>query len=264
MLVQEVLRAAKKVVGQFSGREVVLQRDQIVVVQPGTLGNMFSDESSEEETGKIVGNAFDNLQKVAVEVGTGTSNLEIALILFHELLHLGSFSRIRFTNKSARPVLGNFKPERNGLSILDNDGDAKFFNYLDEALTEKLARRYIDSQRKNALYAKDLALSEELFPGAVPGTYVNYEKSRDGESKAVLAEMYPKELQAADDFVRHLYLKNQDRFLNEDEVWNIFFEAKFTGKLLKLARLVEKTEGKGFFRMLGEQSNISQAERDRE
>lgn len=263
-LVQEVLLVAQKVVNQFSGREVVLQRDQIVAVQTGTLGSIFSNESTEGEMEKIVGHTFDNLQKVAVEVGVETSNLELALVLFHELMHLGSFSRIRFTNKPSHPVLGNFKPERNGLSILDDDGDAKFFKYLDEALTEKLARKYIEGQRKNPLYAKDLALREELFPGAVSGTYVNYEESGDGEKNPVLAEMYPRELQATDDFVHRLYLQNQERFSNEDEVWNIFFEAKFTGKLLKLARLIEKTEGKGLFRILGEQSNISQTERDRE
>ena len=68
---------------------------------------------------------------------------------------------------------------------------------------------------------------------------------------------------ATEDLVMRLYRKNNNRFASEEELWNVFLEAKFTGKLLNLARLIEKTEGKDTFRLIGEQSNISQEERDK-
>ncbi|MDP3988846.1 MAG: hypothetical protein Q8P93_01275 [bacterium] len=42
-----------------------------------------------------------------------------------------------------------------------------------------------------------------------------------------------------------------DEYQSEDDVYKIFLNAHFTGRLLPLARLVEKTFGEGSFRLLG-------------
>jgi hypothetical protein len=50
-----------------------------------------------------------------------------------------------------------------------------------------------------------------------------------------------------------------DEYQNSEEVYKVFLRAHFTGQLLPLARLVEKTFGEGSFRLLGnmETSNKS-------
>jgi len=261
-VVQEVMAAAQEVVDQFIERPVVLQREQIAIVRSGALKEMFSEVGTEKDAEKIAGHTFEHLQKVAVEADKDTPNIELALILFHELMHLGSFYRIRLTQKKEHEALGHYRPERSGLSVLDSNGDAKFFRYLDEALTEKLARLYIETQKNNPLYKKNFSLREDKFSDAAPGTYVGYEE-HDGRSVPVLRGAYHKELLATEDLMMRLYRKNNNRFASEEELWNVFLEAKFTGKLLNLARLIEKTEGKDTFRLIGEQSNISQEERDK-
>jgi len=41
------------------------------------------------------------------------------------------------------------------------------------------------------------------------------------------------------------------QYKNHDDVYELFLKAHFTGKLLEIARLIEKTFGKGSFRMVG-------------
>lgn len=50
-----------------------------------------------------------------------------------------------------------------------------------------------------------------------------------------------------------------DEFQNTDDVYKIFLNAHFTGQLLSLARLVEKTFGEGSFRLLGNMDTTNQS-----
>lgn len=51
-----------------------------------------------------------------------------------------------------------------------------------------------------------------------------------------------------------LYNKNAGSFASREEVFNLFARAVMTGRLLSVARLLEKTYGKGSFRELGEKT----------
>ena len=52
--------------------------------------------------------------------------------------------------------------------------------------------------------------------------------------------------------VDELWEKNRDSYDDREEILRLFIEAGVTGKLLKVARLIEKTFGKGSFRELAE------------
>jgi len=56
-----------------------------------------------------------------------------------------------------------------------------------------------------------------------------------------------------------LFEKNQDKFQSESEVKEIFRKSRFTGDLLELGRLIDKTFGKGTFRKIGEINDDKQA-----
>ena len=49
---------------------------------------------------------------------------------------------------------------------------------------------------------------------------------------------------------------NSEEFKSTDEVFNVFARAQLSGRLLPLARLIEKTYGKGSFRKLGKETSI--------
>ena len=48
-----------------------------------------------------------------------------------------------------------------------------------------------------------------------------------------------------------LYLKNKGSFESKEDVFDLIAKAVLTGRLLSVARLMEKTHGKGSFRKLG-------------
>ena len=59
------------------------------------------------------------------------------------------------------------------------------------------------------------------------------------------------EIKKIDEIVKRIYDENKDDFESEDDVFNLFAKAVMNGGLLEVARLIEKTYGKGSFRKLG-------------
>jgi len=66
-----------------------------------------------------------------------------------------------------------------------------------------------------------------------------------------LPSSYQKEREVLDEFVEEIYEKNKEQFDSEEDVFKIFTQATIGGQLLPLARIWEKTYGKGSFRDLG-------------
>ncbi len=63
---------------------------------------------------------------------------------------------------------------------------------------------------------------------------------------------YDKERASLDKLIEDIYEKNKSEFSSSEDVFTMFAKSSMTGRLLPVARLVEKTYGKGSFRMLGE------------
>lgn len=55
--------------------------------------------------------------------------------------------------------------------------------------------------------------------------------------------------------IDQLYHKNRDRFSAKEEIIGLFFKATFGGNIMPVARLIEKTFGKGSFKKLGKESS---------
>ncbi len=86
-------------------------------------------------------------------------------------------------------------------------------------------------------------------------------KSADERWKIVVHEWrYGTERQRLKELIATLYEANKTLFKNEEDVFAYFAKAVFTGRLLDIARLVEKTLGKGAIRTLGEQTRLADDE----
>ena len=57
-------------------------------------------------------------------------------------------------------------------------------------------------------------------------------------------------------FIDEIYEKNKDMFNSKDDIFKLFAQAAVGGQVLPLARVWEKTYGKGSFRDLGELTKL--------
>ncbi len=65
---------------------------------------------------------------------------------------------------------------------------------------------------------------------------------------------YIKERGKLNRIVKDIFKNNTSDFKSVEEIFDIFAKAAMSGKLLPVARLIEKTYGKGSFRKLGEET----------
>ncbi len=155
----------------------------------------------------------------------------IASVLVHELIHIHQFlSSIVATEPDQENVV-TVKARRLGLEFInqsENDESLRSFRYLNEALTEILTMIMLKNNSTQIEILKDYSFDDHFFT-----SYVD---------EKILACSLITKLQNA----------NPDIFPEFNEAANIFFRSMFTGQTLELARIIEKTFGKGSFREIGE------------
>ena len=148
------------------------------------------------------------------------SLMEVAHVLTHEIIHLQSFSSFQPTKD-----LEALTKRRSGLSALNTEDVERLalLNGLDEAVTEELALRIKEKYLVSKPELKD-------FPDTLDG--------------------YREERERFNDLLDLLYEKNKDDFKDREEIFKLFTKAKFSGRLLPLARVYEKSFGRGAFKRL--------------
>lgn len=176
--------------------------------------------------------------------------------LIHEFMHFNSFQSIT-TYKGER---------RTGFSIYGKKDEKSFayFKYVDEAVIEELTKRFCEEYlRQVPSLKKEREEFEKTRKKAIEGGFVPkkvaediaYEvvREKNGEKTvAIVSYSYQKEREKLNILIDGLYEKNKDQFHLREEVFALFTKSLMSGRLLPLARLVEKTYGKGVFREIGE------------
>ena len=153
---------------------------------------------------------------------------------------------------------------RSGFSIGTKDGKRLLFHKLNESVITELEIRFEKaymaewSELAIELKARDEYIEQVAQRGNVPIERVRKTVAgvKGNESMGYKWVSYPyhEERQQFNSLVDELYEKNMDDFESREQVFNLFAEATMTGKLLPVARLIEKTFGKGSFGMIGERS----------
>lgn len=191
--------------------------------------------------------------------------------LAHEMLHLEGFYSYQKSSPEAadfslRKGLAhvNVNIRRSGFSIGTRNGERLLFNNLDEAVITELAIRfervYFDQwpELEAELRARDEYVRHVAERDRVPAEKMREEVARlKGDASSGYEGVrysYPEARAKFNSLVDKLYEKNKSEYTSREQIFDLFVKATMTGKLLPVARLIEKTFGKGSFRMIGERS----------
>jgi len=138
-------------------------------------------------------------------------------VLVHELMHFNSFMSVGQEEKHVSKKGYN---TRVGFSII---GEKYLLNDLNEAVTQELAMRFIEDYYKNPYMRK-------------AGEFVSRQS----------------EVSRLNEIMDKILMYNSKEFKSKEEVFRIFAESYFSGNLMKIGRLMDKTFGKGTFRHYAE------------
>jgi len=178
--------------------------------------HILSDKGTEKYTsGRLNTGAHSNAQK-SIIVDRKKSNCQFSLVLFHEFIHLKSYSALQVIPE------GKIETYRSGISIMSRDGKVVYLKNIEEAIVGYLTQKFYDSVLKTS----------DFYREETDNLVVNkFSISRQSELI---------QLNKIADLV---YEKNQDQFKNKNEVINLFLDAQINGKLIKLSKLVKSTFG---------------------
>lgn len=198
---------------------------------------------------------FDGVSGRVEILADSSDLLKTAHTLVHELIHANAFHSVTIVEDKEATSHSSSKNQfmigrRGGLSVrkrgteVDTPGEY-FFEVIDEAVTEELTKRFC-----------------ERFFGEIPLLQETFQKQKEYENPllALIDEAeqpkthkyYMSERIDLGILLDILYQKNQDIFDSYEEVFKLFSTAALTGRLLPLARLIEKTLGKDMLRKIGE------------
>ncbi len=220
--------------------------------------NKLPDEEKEKlkkRGGKVHGACRYAKGEVKIYSQEENANLlPVANDIVHELIHMNSYNRVTYYTK-----VDDFDTEKVGFEILSKDRKYFYFTEIQENTTDELKRRFdekyfstINELKSDLKERGEIAERDKCAPQDI---IFFSEKIKDDLWKSTISrEIRPNNFEK---MITEIYSKNKKDFVSEEEVFKVFIVAMLSGKLLKMARLIEKTYGKGSFRNL---ANTSKAE----
>jgi hypothetical protein len=226
-------------------------------------GNMHLIRKEEWATQGDVGVSLPEMERVLFR--ERERGIHLALTAHHEEVHFKTFNAVqRLTDcdeiEKYRGGLRITPRSRAKINSLPNGDPLSYFADLNEAVTEELSRQYIMNQVGNPLFKEDFdetkRLREELLKRGIykpllnPDIYSLYQNTGDD---TIYSESfgYPAERLALYQIRNQIFQENRDTFKNTEEVLDVFARAMFTGHMMELSHLMEKTFGKGTMRAMG-------------
>lgn len=202
-------------------------------------------------------------------------------VVIHEMIHMHSFqswhgSPEHPAGKPSEYQLGleggseqvSINQRRTGFLISGKHGNS-YFRDINESVTDELVlcfdREYFKDFSDLArdlsyrdLFVKDQAHRRGVSEDDIIRDFISVSEHEGVDGGMVLRfqpASYRKEREEFRKLVADLYEKNQDSFQSQEAVFEEFARAAMTGRILPIARLIEKTYGKGSFRILGEETD---------
>lgn len=204
----------------------------------------------------------------SVIVRPARSKTEFADYVCHELIHFKSHGAIQVPTEGDELDFGY----RGGFTTNSRDGKSTYYSMLDEGLTEELSKRTVEELKRNrhslvadeaeetskvqAEYGKKNGEVGEFFSkDLLWAKYLDENDPRRAEYRVTGFEYaYTEQRDVLYMLVDKLYAKNAGQFTDKEQVFDLFFKGKMQGNFLSIAKLIDKTFGKGTFRKIGELS----------
>ena len=248
-VIDVVVKDVNKMLEKYGLQERVVSGKSLYLLSPEYFKQLPHNEG---ENSEVQGLCLPFGQVIAVSAERTSTNSELAANMFHEFMHLYSFQRMRYTDVLITEETQNIFLDRNGLMIANQEDPQNYkFKKLNEAITQKLTFNFLNSIHDNPLFKEEFDPIEENFPERAKNGYLRA-RVNNGEIEYGIAETYLDEVKELDALVQDIYENNIADFASSEEVFDVFAKAYFSGNILELANLIEKTKGKGSFRQLAE------------
>lgn len=257
-----ILEKMPEFVKRYGGTPVNVSENHIHIVD----ANKLDEESRKIIEQRVAGGEYNNQQYIIIYPGTlkAENILGFAGLVTHEIIHFNSFQSVEKAQGA-----GNIKLEtrRFGLSMRDRKKGAFTLDRMNEAVTEELTILFDKNYFPEiAVLQEEILRREEAkktflkkYPYAIEraeSVLFVIGNPHDFDGIRVGAYSYRKDRKELNEIIDDLYAENKDTLKSREKVFNVFAGAAMSGSLLPLARLVEKTYGKGSFRRLDEMSKV--------
>lgn len=246
-IIEGILSKLPDFVKKYGGEPLALTEDHVHIVDEEKV----TEDIRKEFSGS--GAKYNFLNQFVVvfaepHLQDGDNKLYFAHKVLHELLHFSSF-------QSYQPSKEFVATERrSGFSVRMRGGKERYFNNVDEALIQEAVIMFDEEYfHEIPVLSEELERREEARKKVKEeGIYPSEMVALAGKNDVPLAYGYAADILNVRVLIHDVYLANRDKVSSADEVKTDFFRGVFTGKLLKVAKMVEKYGGKGAFRRLGE------------
>lgn len=236
--IQAIDRYLSVFLRDYDVKSLDLRPDQVHFIAPDELPDNIRHNLWGEQLDKMIkecGGLYDSLdQRVFIFMKDGTDRkIDIAKTIAHESIHFNSFQSLNL--REGESGLPNVSIRRLGLATMS--GSFRHFNILNEAVTEELALRFARKYFPEMSYTEAEArkeLEQNEFFNFDNGSYITARERLNW-------------------MIDNIFHANQDQFSDREEVFKIFVNAALQGKLLPLARIYEKTYGRGSFEELADE-----------
>jgi hypothetical protein len=237
VLIKFAKDAVDEVLKKYGKREIYdVPLDHIHVFEKGGV---------EKFTEQRLGSGAHSTTRGTVLADRSDSEVYFSTVLFHELCHAKKYNAVQIIpankSKTEKAEIENY---REGIIITSRDGKQRYFENFEEAIEGLLTQRFYEEKIKTS----------ELFKEEV---------SRIENEQRKINTSRPKELEDLNRIINYIYEQNKTEFKTRNDVVDVFVEASVNGDLFRLARLVEKTFGKGSFRELGKGTGSNNKESDK-
>lgn len=223
------------------------------------LFNKIESESKEERSAIT----FPTFQNIVIDKNKYKFPLKFFFIVCHEFLHLKSYSSF-FAFKENEKL--DFVLSRIGINIFNVGGKNFFHNHfkgLYEAIIEETVKKifYENNVSEHPIFKeyKEKISSIENFEekrqyiakifNIDPSDIYFLEKK--GDKIIFNSFSYSLSRKFLNYLIDKIFEEFKDKYKDKKDIFNEFLKAVFKGNILNIARLVEKTFGKGSFRILG-------------
>ncbi len=231
-----------------------------IEVPPENIHVVF--ENSFKEKMKEIDGIF-NAKEQGMIVEEKSTRVEFMALVTHEMTHFKSYAALQVPQNST-----NVENYRLGLRVVDRNNKNKYFRALNEGITEEITKRIcFEKFLTNSLFAEEISLTKEntkrgrkLVNTRTKKSLVNNDlfyldlkKEKDNFIVNHRAEFTrPNERKALNLVIDALFVENQDKYENRTQIYEEFEKAMFSGNILTIGKLVDRTFGEGSFRKIGE------------